>query len=384
MNAIKRTVSILLVSGMLYATLSCSSSANKNSQEPPPVPVTLYSIDQKNVTYFDTYPGTVTALKEVGLRGEVTGFITGIYFKEGGRVRRGEKLYEIDRRQYQSAFQEAEANLKIAQENLSRLQRDADRYSILNSQDAIAKQQYDHALNDLANAKSQVSVAAGEKTKAATNLEYSLITAPFDGTIGISQVKTGDLITPGQTLLNTISSDDPMGVDFVIDQSELLQFHQFENTKPGPSDSTFRLALPDNTVYSLNGKIDFIDRAVDPQTGTIKVRLLFDNPDHFLRPGMNCDIRVSHPSKSPQILIPFKAVLEQMGEYFVFIASDNKAKQVKVTLGPRISPNVIIKDGLTQGEVIIVDGIEKLRDGSEIVTGSPPAAGKEPASGKQK
>lgn len=356
--------------GLLFVLTACSTSATKNSQDPPPVPVTVYNIKPENVTFYDSYPGTVTALKEVGLRGEVTGYITGISFKEGSHVAKGQQLYEIDRRQYQAAFEEAKDNLKIAQDNLARIQRDVGRYTALNNQDAIALQQYDHAMTDLGNARSQVSVVSQELVKAKTNLEYSLITAPFDGSIGISQVKTGDLITPGQTLLNTISSDDPMGVDFVIDQSELRRFQQIVDKKLRADDSTFRLALPDNTMYPASGKIDLIDRAVDPQTGTITVRLTFPNPRRDLRPGMNCNIRVMNTPEGPQMLIPFKAVQEQMGEYFVFLYDKNVAKEVKVKLGPRVGPGVIIQEGLEQGEAIIVDGIGKIGNGVPVTTGS--------------
>jgi membrane fusion protein (multidrug efflux system) len=370
MNTKTVIITFLAVSTLL---LSCNKKdKNKSTDPPPPVVVTTYEVKPENVTYFDSYPGTVTALKEVGLHGQVTGYITGIFFTEGGQVHKGQKLYEIDRRQYVAAYKEASDNLKIANDNLVRTQRDYNRYSELNKQEAIAKQQFDHAMTDLANAKSQVSVATQEEVKAANNLEYSVITAPFDGSIGISQVKQGDLINPGQTLLNTISSDDPMGVDFVIDQSEVGRFQQLQTRKLPPEDSTFRLILPGNVNYQANGKIELIDRAVDPQTGTIKVRVIFPNADRNLRPGMNCNLRVMHGSAIPQVMIPFKAVLEQMGEYFVFLDHQDHAKQVKIILGQRVGSGVIIQDGLKPGDVIIVDGIAKVSDSTHVSTSSPP------------
>jgi RND family efflux transporter MFP subunit len=365
---------ISLISGFLALAVilpSCNKTdRNRSADPPPPVQVTTYKVRPGNVTYYDSYPGTVTALKEVGLRGQVTGYITGIFFKEGGQVHKGQELYEIDRRQYEAAYNEAKDNLRIARDNLVRTQRDYDRYNELNQQQAIAKQQFDHALTDLANAKSQVSVATQEEVKAKTNLEYSMITAPFDGSIGFSQVKQGDLISPGLTLLNTISSDDPMGVDFVIDQSEVGRFQQLQTLKSSSGDSTFRLILPGNMSYAPNGQIQLIDRAVDPQTGTIKVRVVFPNPARNLRPGMNCNVRVTHGSADPQMLIPFKAVTEQMGEYFVFLDNHDRAKEVKVMLGARIGSGVIIQNGLKQGDVIIVDGIEKITDSTQVATSS--------------
>jgi membrane fusion protein, multidrug efflux system len=362
-----KAVSIAAITVIL---LSCGKSTKVGEQDPP-VPVTVFKVEPKVVRMYETFPGTVTALKEVGLRAQVSGYITGIFFTEGSEVRKGQQLYEIDRRQYDAAYREAANNLKIAQQNLAKIQLDVDRYRTLKDQEAIARQRYDYAMTDLANAKLQVSVAADQLDMAATNLEYSSITAPFAGTIGISQVKAGDLATPGQTLLNTISSDDPMAFDFVIDQSQLEKFREMKDRKPDPADSSFRLVMPDNSVYPANGKIDLIDRAVDPQTGTITVRLIFSNADHILRPGMNCNVRVMNETGLPRIVIPFRAVLEQMGEYFVFLAKDGKVSEVKIALGPRVGSEVIVKEGLKKDDVIAVDGIGKLVDGSSYSLGSP-------------
>src|ERR1035437_8024657 len=146
------------------------------------------------------YAANIVALKEVELRGQVTGYITGIFFTEGKKVHSGEKLYEIDRRKYRAAYEEAQSTVKIAEGNLEKVQRDANRYTDLANQDAVAKQLFDNAMTDLKNAKQQVDAANSELLKAKTDYGYSLINAPFDGTIGFSSVKLGSLITPGQTL----------------------------------------------------------------------------------------------------------------------------------------------------------------------------------------
>ena len=263
-------------------------------------------------------PATIVALKEVELRAEVGGEITGINFKEGQPVKKGQKLYEIDRRVYEANYNQAKASLNIAKQNLDRTQRDANRYVELNKEDAIAKQRLDNALTDLQNAKSQVSAAQANLEKTKTDLNYSIITAPFDGTIGISMVRMGALITPDQTLLNVISSDDPMGADIQIEQKELARFQSLERKNPAPGDSTFRLILPDNSIYKYYGKISIIDRNVDPQTGTVKVRLSFPNPDRTLKPGMKCNAGVLNQNSGLQLVIPYKAVVEQMSEYFVY------------------------------------------------------------------
>ena len=360
---------------MYFAIMACliscrGNAANKKTEEPS-IPVTTVTANFSNAIFYNSYPANIVALKEVELRGQVSGYITGIYFIEGKKVHSGEKLYEIDRRKYQAAYEEAQSNVKIAEANLEKVQRDANRYTDLAKQDAVAKQIFDNSMTDLENAKHQVDAAKSELIKSKTDYEYSLIYAPFDGTIGFSSVKLGALITPGQTLLNTVSSDDPMGVDFEISETELGRFQILENSVNKSNDSTFRISLSGNSIYPYSGKISVIDRAVDPQTGSIRVRITVPNHEKMLKPGMSCKILVLNANAGQQIVIPFKAVMEQLGEYFVFTVKDNRVQQVKVTPGPKISLNIIIMKGLNGGETIVVDGIQKLHDGS-LVAISPP------------
>ena len=356
---------------LIAVLLSCGGNAANKKAEVSAIPVTVTNAILTNAVFYNSYPANIVALKEVELRGQVSGYITGIYFNEGKDVRSGEKLYEIDRRKYQAAYEEARSNVRIAEDNLEKVQRDADRYTDLARQDAVAKQLLDNALTDLKNAKQHVDAANSELIKAKTDYDYSLINAPFDGTIGFSRVKLGALITPGQTLLNTISSDDPLGVDFEINENELSRFRELENAAISKNDTTFRILLPDNSKYPYIAKISVIDRAVDPQTGTIRVRVTVPNHERTLKPGMSCKVLVLNANAGKQILIPFQAVLEQLGEYFVFTVKDKNVKQVRVSLGPRVTPNVIVLKGLTNGETIVVDGIQKLQDGSEITIASP-------------
>ena len=232
-------------------------------------------------------------------------------------------MYDIDRRIYEDNYNTAAANVKVAEGNLKQAQQDADRYQYLNNNKAVAKQLYDHAMITLENSKNAYQSALEALKTAGTNLAYSVITAPFDGTIGFSQVKLGDLVTVGQTVLTTVSSDDPMGVDFLINEKQLSFFNNIQNAPHRLSDSLFTLILPNNSLYSFTGKISVIDRAVNPQTGSIRVRLLFPNPKSSLRAGMSCVVRVHNQDPGPQLVIPNKAVVEEMGEYFVYAARDS-------------------------------------------------------------
>ena len=355
------------------AALCLASCGNKPTgpQAPPPTAVNVYTVAPGNATYFDNYPATATPLNQVDIKPQVSGNIVGIFFKDGQRVRKGQKLYEIDQQQYKAAVEQAKANLDVAKANLARSQQDYDRYDSLAKQDAIARQVLDHQFADLEANKRQVQAAQAGVASVETNLKYSEIYAPFDGTIGISLVKVGTSVYP-QTLLNSVSTDDPMAVDISIDQAEIPRFTAFFE-KGKDRDSTFTALLPDGSVYPYSGQLYLIDRTVDPTTGTIKVRLTFPNPKDELKAGLTTNIRVKHQSGDSTLLIPFKAVVEQLGEYFVFVSDGGRAFQRKISLGTRIGGMVVVRNGLKTGDQIVVDGVQKLRDSSAIQT--PPVKG---------
>ena len=370
MNTMNKISDITIYFALTAGLLSCNGTGTENKASENAIPVTVTSVKLEKAGYYNSYPANIVALKEVELRGQVGGYITGIYFTEGKKVHSGEKLYEIDRRKYQAAYEEAQSNVRIAEHNLEKVQRDADRYSDLARQDAVAKQIYDNAMTDLKNASQHIAAANSELIRAKTDFDYSLITAPFDGTIGFSNVKPGALITPGQTLLNTVSSDDPVGVDFEISEIELRHFQSIENSISSTIDSTFKIILPDNSTYPYFGKISVIDRAVNPQTGSIRVRITVPNHEGILKPGMSCKVLVVNAEAGQRLLIPFKAVMEQLSEYFVFTVKDKNVKQVKVLLGPKVNSDVIVLKGLNRDESIVVDGLQNLYDGSEIIIDS--------------
>lgn len=382
---------------VLVSCVVLSACAKKQPPADNEVPVNLMKVKAKIVRYYDKYPATTNALSQVNLLSQVQGAVTGIFFTEGSRVKKGQKLYEIDTRIYTDNYNAAVANLKVAQGTLVQSQQDADRYEYLNKYNAVAKQLYDHAIITLDNSKNQVKAAAQAVKTAKTNLNFAIVTAPFDGTIGFSQVKLGDVVSVGTTILNTVSTDNPMAVDFIINEKQLPKFEKIQDNKK-PIDSLFTLLLPDNSVYSALGKISVIDRAVDPQTGSIKVRLVFPNPKSYLRVGMSPVVRVHNQDVKPQIVVPNKAIVEQMGEYFIYVAKDSlvndpkagadsatkkkkilMAEQRKVQVGQVVGPNIVIKSGIDTTDRVIVDGVQTLHDGSKITTANkvgPSAGGK--------
>ncbi|MBC7920761.1 MAG: efflux RND transporter periplasmic adaptor subunit, partial [Ferruginibacter sp.] len=188
-----------------------------------------------------------------------------------------------------------------------------------------------------------------------------------DGTIGISQVRLGAAVAPGSMLLNIISSDNPIAADIQVGESEIPRFLKLQNQPDVLRDSTFVLALAGGSRHQYPGSVRIIDRAIDPQTGTLRVRVAFPNPERQLKVGLNGNVRVRNSTNQPELLIPYQAVTEQMSEYFVFVVGDSsKVTQKKVTLGARINHQVIVKKGLREGEIVVTEGTQKIKEGEKV------------------
>src|SRR5579872_2570546 len=246
-------MSRLALTLVLFSGLALFGCQQKPPAPTPPTPVNLTTVKAQRVLYYDNLPATTQALMQVDLHSQVTGYVTGILFTEGTHVHKGEKLYSIDERLFQAAYDQAAANVKVAEGNQQQAQQDADRYQYLIQHNAVAKQTLDHAIIALQNAKNQTAAADEAVKTAATNLAYSVITAPFDGTIGFSQVKLGNLVTASTTLLNTVSTDNPMAVDFLINEAQLNNYEQLQRGKHSAPDSLFTIVLPDHSLYPFTG-----------------------------------------------------------------------------------------------------------------------------------
>jgi membrane fusion protein, multidrug efflux system len=375
----KQHILLIGATGLFYLA-SCKGPAQKTAMVLPPTPVSVVPAVTGTAIYYDKYPATVVALNQVELRAQVSGYITGIFFKEGEVVQKGKPLYEIDRRKYEATYRQAEASISQAKANLTKAQKDADRYHKLAEQDAIARQTLDNADAALDVSRSQLAAAEASLMAARTDLDYAVIKAPFTGRIGISQVKLGAQIGAGTTLLNTISSENPIAVDFVVNENDIPRFSAMQGKTVAAGDSTFRLQLPNGQAYSEPGRLTVVDRGVDNLTATIKVRIEFNNPKNELKEGMSGVMNVLNDQSGDRVIIPYKSVVEQMGEFFVFVAKDTVVEQRKIHLGPRMRDRIVVMDGIQQGELVVSEGLQRLRDGGKIDTSTvkkaPPAAAK--------
>lgn len=342
---------------------------------PPAIAVAVYRVQRQPVVGTDTYPGTVVPLDQVEIRAEVGGFLKELYVKDGQHVTKGQPLYGIDRTRYQAAYNQALATLQTAQTNYVRVAKDNDRYRRLAALDAISKQQVDVSTADLANAASQIGAGRAGLSTAALDLGHAVLRAPLAGTIGIAQVKQGGLVTLGTTLLNTLSAENPIGVDFAVTEAEIPRFVKLQRDRRALRDSVFTLDLDGNQHYATPGKIVTIDRALDPQTSTLKVRAQFANPRRVLKAGMTASLQVLNTDVGNQLVIPGKAITEQMGEFYVYVVGDSsRVHQRKVVTGTQVKDLVVVRSGLKANEVIVSDGLQNLQDGAKIRVGNPTSA----------
>ncbi|MBD1426638.1 efflux RND transporter periplasmic adaptor subunit [Sphingobacterium arenae] len=360
--------SALIISSALLWQSCGSKDGAKQQQAAAPgqmaIPVTTSTVEKQIVSGLKSYAASVVPLQEADLLAEVSGYVTKIYVADGAAVKKGQPLYEIDRIRYQAAVDQAKANLEIAKANLQRVEKDLTRYQTLAEQDAIAKQTLDYAITDVNNQKAQIQAAQAALTTAETNLERSIIRAPFSGAVGISKVRTGALVSPGTTLLNTISAIDPIAVEFQISEKEIMEFAGYQS---GQLSTDVTVSLPNNTVYSHDGKIATMDRAVDPTTGRLTIRASFSNPQNELRAGMNVTMHVKSTTATEQLMIPFKAVQDQLGVYNVYVVNDSSLAELRpVELGLKVEDKVVVNNGIEAGDRIVVDGIMNVRNGAKV------------------
>ena len=358
----------------MLLTLACAVAAGCGRDAatggPPPVEVKVITVALAPTEIYRDLVGEVRGSQEVEIRSRVSGVLTKKHFADGAMVDEGQLLYTIDAREYRAQVATAEANLASAEANLARARQDVERYGPLLAENAISQQVYDNADAAAKEAEAQVRANRAAITEARLGVEYAEVRAPMTGRIGASQVFEGALITAGQTLLATISDDDPAWVDFSFSESDLLDYmRRFGVTEP-VMDSTqryVRLTLSDGTHYAHPGRISFHDRALDPTTGTYTLRAEFPNPDHMLVPGLFARIRVTAEKRPAAMLIPDRAVQQQLGRYFVTAVGEGDVAEARpVTLGPRVGNKWVIDEGLAVGDRIVVEGVQKARPGTPL------------------
>ena len=433
-----RAISLRCLAGagliaLLLALAACNRSPEVSATPKPPA-VTVVAANRQRVPVYGQYVGQTEAVKTVEVRARVEGFIERQAVPDGADVKTGELLFVIDPRPFETALRQAEANVardtaQLRQTEAALVQREADvheaqanldrdrarlenartqeqRYRTLLQRELIAREQYDQLRTNMSalEATVQADRAAIENAKAALGaaratienaravirageaavetariqLGYTTIRSPLDGRMGRAEVRVGSLVgRSDSTLLATVSTLDPMYVGFSVSEREALSVWRQRPKQPGASGIT--LTLPDDSAYAHGGRLDFVDRAVDPRTGTLALRAAFPNPLRLLRPGQYVRLRVLLEERADAVVVPQAAVQESQGSTSLFVVGPDQTVQARsVRMGTRVGTLWVVEEGVAPGETVVVKGLQQVRAGMRVeptVEALPPATG---------
>ncbi|WP_416907426.1 MAG: efflux RND transporter periplasmic adaptor subunit [Polymorphobacter sp.] len=343
---------------------------------PPPVPVEIAPARTQDTPLFAEYIGDIRAGDEVAVFPRVSGVLLDIGFREGAMVEKGDLLFEIDAPEQATAVDSARAQVAGAEAQAARAAEDVARYEPLLAADAIAAQVFDNAVAGSKAANAQVDAARARLTRAQTIVGYAQVRAPISGRIGKANVDVGALVAPGRDELARISDASRIEVYFSPSEQDMLRFSRLSPEERAEAQTGLKLVLADGSELAESGVIDFADRAVDPATGSYRLRAVFPNPGQAVRPGQFGRLRVKVRTQAGAVIVPDKAVIEQFGTFFVMVVgADNVAEQRRVQAGAHIGGDWVIDDGLKPGERVIVEGLAKVRPGQPVQPlGAAPAA----------
>jgi membrane fusion protein (multidrug efflux system) len=292
-------------------------------------------------------------------------------------VHKGDVLYRIDRKPLEASLANAQADLSTAQARYEKTQNDVKRLRPLAAKQAVSAQELDNAVAFEEAARSQVEAQKAAVQKVSLDLGYTAVTSPIDGLAGTTLVKAGSLVGRGEsTLLTTVSQIDPILFRAGISEAEYLRIGRQILERGGPDGSRQRpeveLLLADGTVHPQKGYMDTVERAVDPTTGTLAIQFTFPNPERLVRPGQYGRVRGVTETKAGALLVPQRAVTELQNLYsLAVVGAGNKVEFRNVKVGPRVDGLWLIEEGLKPGEKVVVEGLQKVRDGMVV---SPKAA----------
>jgi multidrug efflux system membrane fusion protein len=377
-------VTLLLLAG-------CGNNPQQQAAGPPPPAVTVAKPVKRIVVDQDEYVGRFVAVDSVEIRARVSGYLDRIHFTDGQMVKQGELLFTVDKRPFQTALDQAKANLSQARANLAFAESDLARGAQLVKERTITEQTFDQRTQAKRVAEAAVAAQEAAVRQASLDLEFTELRAPVDGRIGDRRISPGNLVTGGASgstsLLATIVSIDPIRFEFTFDEASYLRY---ERLSKGGRDMTSRegsvvveLRLIDEADFRNQGRMDFVDNVIDRSSGTIRGRAVFSNPDGVFTPGMFGRVRVPGSPSYAALLVPDAAIgTEQTRKYVLIVDADNTVRMKYVTLGQIFDNLRAIKSGVEEDDRVIVNGLMRARpnqkaapqeEGAQPPAGSPQA-----------
>jgi RND family efflux transporter MFP subunit len=369
----------IFVLAILISSSFSGCQSQKAAGPPPPADVEVASVVQKDVPIYGEWVATLDGYVNAQIQPQVTGYIVDQTYKEGSYVRKGQILFQIDVRPFQALLDQAKAQLAQARAQSGKTQLDVDRDTPLAKERAIAQSQLDNDIQANLAAQASVKAAEAQVEQAQLNVEFTHVTSLVNGIAGIAQVQIGNLVNP-TTALTSVSQVNPIKAYFPISEQEYMHYAariNAHNQQAVPSDAPpFDLILGDGTVYPQKGTLLLTNRQVDVTTGSIQLVCAFPNPNNILRPGQFGRVRAAGETRTGALLVPQRAVTELQGTYQVAVVQDgNKVALLPVKVGERVGTMWIIESGVHPGDLVVVEGLQKVRDGSTVrIKQSAPAA----------
>ena len=377
-----------LLAGAAAGLVACGGGG------PPPFPppgVNVSAVVKKSVTEWDDFSGRIEAIESVELRPRVAGYLQAIHFHEGGDVRKGDLLFTIDDREYRAVLDSARANEARADTRIEVAKAELARTEKLALVKAASVEELEQRRGEAKQALADRGAAAAQVRQAALNVEFTRITAPISGRIGRAEIRPGNLVSPGSTLLATLVSIDPVYVTFEGDERVYLKYQSLarDGSRRSSRDARnpVRVGLASEQGYPHVGEMAFVDNQLDPSTGTIRARALLMNKDHVFTPGLFARIQLLGSGTSEALLINDRAVLTDQDRKYVYVVGPkNMTVRKDVVLGPQIDGLRVVKSGLEQGDAVVINGTRKIFSPGQPVNPmtvpmdqpemQPPAAGK--------
>ena len=355
----------------------CGPDAPPAAETPPP-PVTVSQPVVRNVTDFDDYQGRIGAALKVEIRARVRGYLTKVNFQDGQIVKEGDLLYEIDLRPYKNAMEAAKAQQKAAEAALQFAKAEYNRTRTLVSSGASTREELESRIAKQAIAKGDTLKAQAAVDQAQLDLDFTRVTAPIGGKLSRTQVDVGNLVNAGggETLLTTLVSIDPVFVYFDVDERSLLRYRQMDRKDAKDSLSLpalkelhipVYLALEGEEGYPHKGEIDFADNRVNPSTGTIQVRGVLSNAERIFEDGMRARVRIPIGDPRKSVLVTERAIGNDQGRKFVYVVNDQDTVERRDITPDRVDDGLqVVREGLKPEDWIIVNGIQRVRDGMKV------------------
>ena len=368
-----KTIKLILPCILLLLFFSCSQKEEQQAQAPPPQ-VTVVVTQAKDVPIYQEFVGQIYGFKDIAIRARVEGFLEGIHFEEGSRVEKGALLYTLESQPFEADVAAKMSRVAEAKTMLAKAKSDLDRIEPLAKENAVSQSDLDSAVAQ--HDASIESVKAAKANLRASNIQlgYTKIYSPIFGIIGKTKAKVGDFVglSPNPVILNTVSRIDTVLVEFFITETQYLQVarHLLSKVEPAVQNArkeNLELILADGSLYDHKGKVDFVDRDVDPTTGAILVQSSFPNPQELLRPGQFAKVKALVKVVKDGILIPQRCVVELQGLYSVYVVGDGDKIQTRnVKVGPKIKQFWLITEGLKPGEHVVYEGLQRVKDGAVV------------------